>query len=203
MATAIQLTETSASAFRQPGPQPDHLRARTIVAGSANRSDSSRQDDDDDVLALSRAADASVPDGGYGWVVVAAGSAMLWWSVGAVYAWGVMQAALVEEGLSGPAVLSFVGSLSAAAVSIFAIVNARIMRILGPRKTGALGMTLLGASAMLSGFTVRSVGGLFCTVGVMMGFGARYVQSVSYKKDLAVMWSYGLLTVTIAVYASL
>lgn len=84
-----------------------------------------------------------------------------------------MQAALVEDGLSGPAVLSFVGSLSASLVSVFAIVNARLMRKLGPRSTAVCGMSLLGGSMILSGFAVGSVGGLFCTVGVLMGFGAR------------------------------
>ncbi|KYK61837.1 monocarboxylate permease [Drechmeria coniospora] len=126
----------------------------------------------DAILQESRVADSTVPDGGYGWVVVAAGAAMLWWSVGLTYSWGVFQATLVERGLSGPAVLSFVGSLYASLVSVFAVANTRLMRRMGARKTGVLGMALLGGSAILSSFAVESVGGLFVTVGVMMGFAA-------------------------------
>ena len=128
---------------------------------------------EDDVLLASREADAHAPDGGYGWAIVCSGCMILFWAVGTTYAWGVMQAALVEDGLSGPAVLSFVGSLSASLTSAFAIVNARLMRKLGPRKTAICGVVLLGGSMVLSGFAVGSVGGLFCTAGVLMGSGAR------------------------------
>lgn len=155
--TAIQLSEASAA----PSSRNPAAAARDHGASG------------DSILQASRAADSTVPDGGYGWVVVASGAAMLWWAVGTTYAWGVMQAALVEDGLSGPATLSFVGSLSASLVSVFAVANARLMRALGARATGVLGVCFLGGSAILSGFAVRSVGALFCTVGVLTGFGAR------------------------------
>ncbi|KAK5989526.1 MFS transporter asaE-like protein [Cladobotryum mycophilum] len=82
----------------------------------------------DDVLEASHVADSTAPDGGYGWVVILSGFILLWWSLGTTYAWGVMQTALVAQGLSNPAVLSFVGSLQAALISALAIVNSRFMR---------------------------------------------------------------------------
>ena len=125
----------------------------------------------DPILEASRLADSTVPDGGYGWVAVAGCAVVAWWFVGTSYSWGVIQGALVEEGLSSPAILSFVGSLSAALISAFAIVNARVTRALGPRKTGMLGVAFLGLAEILSSFAVRNVAGLFMTSGVILGLG--------------------------------
>jgi hypothetical protein len=127
----------------------------------------------DAIIAASRLADAEVPDGGYGWVVIAACSALTFWSVGTNYSWGIFQAALVERKLSSPSTISFVGSLTCASVSILALVNARIIRWLGARSTALIGVALLGSGGILSGFTTRNVGGLFFTAGVVMGVGCR------------------------------
>lgn len=87
------------------------------------------------------------------------------------YAWGVMQAALVDDGLSKPSTLSFVGSLQAALVSALAIVNSRLMRFMGARAALLLAVGLMGGSEILAGFAIHSVGGLFFTSGVLMGIG--------------------------------
>ncbi len=84
-----------------------------------------------------------------------------------------MQAALVEDGLSSPATLSFVGSLSTALISALAITNARIIRWLGAQWTAVLGVMFLGISELLSSFAVTNVAGLFVTSGVLMGVGMR------------------------------
>lgn len=126
---------------------------------------------DDPVLEASRLADATVPDGGYGWVAVAGCAIVAWWFVGTSYSWGVIQGALVEDGLSSPAILSFVGSLSAALISALAIVNARVTRTLGARKTGMIGVVFLGLAEILSSFAVRNVAGLFMSSGVVLGLG--------------------------------
>jgi hypothetical protein len=129
--------------------------------------------DEDPILAASRLADSSVPDGGYGWVVVFGCAIVTWWFVGTSYSWGVMQGALVKQGLSSPATLSFVGSLSAALISALAIVNGRVVRRLGARKTALLGVMLLGFSELMSSFAVTNVAGLFVTSGVVLGLGMR------------------------------
>ena len=146
--------------------------------------DPPEDEDEDDILQQSRAADLAVPDGGYGWVVVASGAVILWWSVGLTYAWGIMQAALADDGLASPAVLSFVGSLQAALVSVLAIVCARVMRWLGARRTVLLAVVFMAGSEILASFTVRNVGGLFVTSGVLMGIGVRYVgREKSYSSS--------------------
>ncbi|TFB01792.1 putative transporter [Trichoderma ghanense] len=133
----------------------------------------------DHVLAASREADSTAPDGGYGWVIVGSGFVLLWWSLGTTYAWGVMQTALVADGLADPAVLSFVGSLQAALISALAVVNSLVVRKTGVRAAAMLGAACMGGSEILSSFTIRNVGALFFTSGVVMGLG------VSSKRGLA------------------
>lgn len=127
----------------------------------------------DPVLDASRLADSTVPDGGYGWVVVAACSVLAWWAMGTTYSWGVMQDALVVQGLSSPAVLSFVGGLSAGLVGAMAVVNAWVIRGVGVRCAGMVGVAFMGGSEILSSFAVENLGALFFTSGALMGIGIR------------------------------
>lgn len=163
--TAIELAETAApSSIRNPAPGHDSSP--------------------DSVLQASRVADSTVPDGGYGWVIIASGAVMFWWAGGTVYSWGVMQEALVREDVGSPAVLSFVGSLASALVSAMAVFNARLMRALGVKWTAVVGVSLLGGSDVLSGFAVKSLGGLFVTSGVVTGLGLRYVRVVCMPREI-------------------
>lgn len=130
-------------------------------------------EEEDDILQASREADSSAPDGGYGWVIVAAGCMLLWWSVGTTYSWGVIQRDLVEKGLSGPATLSFIGSLQAAMVSVCATANAWLMRHVGVWQTAMVGILFMGLGEILASFAVKSVPGLFVAFGVVTGFGSR------------------------------
>ncbi|GKT40640.1 aspyridones efflux protein apdF [Colletotrichum spaethianum] len=136
-------------------------------------------EDGDPILRASREADSAMPEGGYGWVVVTGCFIVAWWIIGTSYSWGVIQSALIDDGLATPAVLSFVGSLAVALISALAIVNSRVMRRIGPRKTGLLGIALLGLSELLSSFAVKNVGAMFATSGVIMGLG------MSRKRGLA------------------
>lgn len=132
------------------------------------------EEDEAAILEASLAADSEAPDGGYGWAVVLGGGMLMWWSSGTTYAWGVIQRKLVDDGLAGPAVLSFVGSTQAAMVSVFAVLDAWLIRqYLGGRVAGMLGITIMGISAILASFTVANRPGLFVTFGFMAGAGAR------------------------------
>ncbi|KAI1823635.1 major facilitator superfamily transporter [Xylaria intraflava] len=125
----------------------------------------------DPALEASRLADLEVPDGGYGWVIVGSCAIVSWWTVGTSYSWGVIQGALVEEGLSTSAVLSFVGALGPTLLAAVAIINARLMRIIGARYTAMLGIFLIGLAQILASFAVESVPGLFITEGGLLGLG--------------------------------
>lgn len=123
--------------------------------------------------AQSRLNDLSVPDGGYGWVIVSASAVITFWFVGTSYSWGVIQKALVDEGVSNASTLSFVGGVTPMFISLLALFNARMVRAIGARSVALLGILLLGSGEILSGFAMHSVGGLFATIGVISGIGTR------------------------------
>ncbi|OAA63905.1 Major facilitator superfamily transporter [Cordyceps fumosorosea ARSEF 2679] len=148
------------------------------TAGLPSRSGTSSSDTDEEILAASRAVDSAAPDGGYGWAIVASGCVLMWWGVGTTYAWGVVQRVLVRDGLAGPAVVSFIGSLQAATVSLCATANAWLLQRLGPRRTALAGVALMGGSEILSGWATKSLGALFVTSGVMFGLGASFIFCV-------------------------
>jgi hypothetical protein len=131
--------------------------------------------DENAVFLASQQADSTVPDGGYGWVVITACATLTWWFVGTSYIWGIIQASLVAKGLASPSTLSFVGSLTVACIAIFAIINARIIRWLGARNTALTGVLLLSAGEILSGWCTESIAGLFICSGLISGIGSRYV----------------------------
>lgn len=160
------------------------LPVNTTAASNRRRSVLSRTEDE--ILEASRAADSEAPDGGYGWAIVASGCLLMWWGVGTTYAWGVIQRTLVNQGLAGPAVVSFIGSLQAAMVSLCAVMNAWLLRYLGPQKTALTGVSLMGASGILSSFATHNLGVLFVTAGVLFGLG----QSFSFCVIAAVPAQY-------------
>lgn len=162
--TSIQLTDTVGWASSRPNAAT--TRTKSTVRGGRS---------EEEVLAASRAVDSAAPDGGYGWAIVASGCVLMWWGVGTTYAWGVIQRTLVNDGLAGPAVVSFIGSLQAAMVSLCATSNAWLLQYLGARRTALVGVALMGGCEILSSFTTHNLGGLFVTSGVLFGLGARYV----------------------------
>jgi hypothetical protein len=135
----------------------------------------SSESDADPVLEASRVADSDVPDGGYGWVVIFACAVVSWWFTGTSYSWGIIQAALVKDGVGSPSTLSFVGSLSTALIGIMGISNAHVTSSIGTRWTAMLGVALLGLSGILSSFATQSFAGLFVTSGLVLGLGMRQV----------------------------
>lgn len=177
--TSIQLTDFSSSNNPESASSSAKPTSATNVTTTRRRgqhtSPSAYQDDEDAILQASIAADQEAPDGGYGWLIVAGGAMLLWWGSGTTYAWGVTQRELVDQGLAGPAVLSFIGSLQAAMISAMAVINTRLMRAVGARTMALTGMTIMGISTIASSFCTHSIPGLFLTFGVGAGWGARCV----------------------------
>jgi hypothetical protein len=54
-----------------------------------------------------------------------------------------------------------------------------VIRAMGARNSGLLGVILLGLGEILSGSSTENIGGLFATAGVVMGVGTRYDSDVS------------------------
>ncbi|KAJ5721969.1 hypothetical protein N7488_000004 [Penicillium malachiteum] len=151
--------------------QGGHLAEEKLPESSRDALAGRTPASEDDIMQASRLADAEVPDGGYGWIVISGCAVLTWWFIGTAYCWGVFQAALVRDGLAASSTLAFVGSLAAACISFFGILNARVIRKLGTRVSALVGIFLLGLGEVLSGFTTSYIGGLFVTAGVVMGAG--------------------------------
>ncbi|CAG8374880.1 unnamed protein product [Penicillium salamii] len=136
-----------------------------------NQNDISANASETDIMQQSLLADSQVPDGGEAWVVISGCAVVTWWFIGTSYCWGILQAALVKEGVSSSSTLAFVGSLATACISFLGILNARVIRKLGTRYSAMAGIFFLGLGEVLSGFSAMSIGGLFATAGVVMGIG--------------------------------
>lgn len=162
-ATAVQLNRLEAEGV-----------SRRNAPSSVLPEDSSTQDDP--ILQASRLADADVPDGGYGWAVIFACATVTWWTVGFSYSWGILQREFVEDGLSTPGTLAFVGSVGSCLNGALAIFGGRLVRTLGAQTAGLLGVGLVGLALLLSSFSTKNLGGLFFCTGVILGAG----KSLSY-----------------------
>lgn len=115
--------------------------------------------------------DYEIPDGGRGWIVLIGCTIVSWWSIGTAQSCGVLQAALLKEGVSTSVNLLFVGSLSAGLVPAFAIFYARAMRACGTRLNAMLGICLMSLGSAISSVVFRGTGALFAAYGVLMGVG--------------------------------
>jgi hypothetical protein len=142
-------------------------------ARTSNQNGLSTTPSETDIMQQSLLADSQVPDGGEGWVVILGCAVVTWWFIGTSYCWGILQAALVKEGVSTSSTLAFVGSLATACISFLGILNARIIRKLGTRRSALAGVLFLGLGEVLSGFSAMNIGGLFATAGIVMGVGVR------------------------------
>jgi hypothetical protein len=124
-----------------------------------------------DVSAAPSFSDATVPDGGFGWIIVLGCAVQTFIFYGITSSWGIFQASLVDQELAGSATLSFVGSVTVTCAAILALAGARILRLLGSRTTSILGILLLATGQIFSVFTTNNVGGLFVTAGLVTGIG--------------------------------
>lgn len=116
----------------------------------------------------------AIPDGGYGWVVVFACSTASFLFNGWSGAWGVLQAALIQDypnNNASTSTLAFVGSLSIALCVALGLVSTRLSNLIGARYSMLLGVVLVGLGCLLSSFTVSNIPGLFMTAGVIYGLG--------------------------------
>jgi hypothetical protein len=129
----------------------------------------------------------AIPDGGYGWAVVASCATLLFWINGWNTAWGVLQTALL---LQNPDLhtdirtITFVGSLSMACLVAFGIVSVRLMRAYGARTTCAVPVVLYGLGPILTSFTLDSIGGLFATAGALIGLYSSLVFTATNSMPL-------------------
>ena len=64
-------------------------------------------------------------------------------------------------------------------ISCLAIVNSNIIKRFGSKTVLMLGVGILGLGEILSGWTVHNIGGLFVTLGLVMGLGTSLIFMAS------------------------
>jgi hypothetical protein len=144
---------------------------RILQSENANRQNAAAHNDSANIIQESLIADSEVPEGGYGWWVIFACAFLNFWGIGICYGWGIFQAALVEQGVSSPSTLAFVGSLMVAGTPFWSVFVARAVRKLGARVSAFVAIAFLSSGAILSSFATHNVGVLFVTTGLLIGIG--------------------------------
>lgn len=130
----------------------------------------------------------AIPDGGYGWTVVAACSFLLFWINGYTTAWGVLQTAIVKSPAlhTNVRVITFVGSLYMGCMVAFGIASIRVMRSFGIRYTALAATTVFGLGLVATSFTLEHLGGLFCVAGLLVGVGTSLLYTAT--NSLPLQW---------------
>ncbi|KAF2148633.1 MFS general substrate transporter [Myriangium duriaei CBS 260.36] len=133
-------------------------------------------------------ATEAIPDGGYGWTVVAACSYFLFWLNGYTTAWGVLQAAIVKSPKlrTNVQTITFVGSLYMACMVAFGLISIRITRSIGIRQAALAATSLFGLGLVATSFTLDHLGGLFCITGVLVGTGTSLLYTAT--NSLPLQW---------------
>ncbi|RTE82620.1 hypothetical protein BHE90_002896 [Fusarium euwallaceae] len=168
--TAVQL-EVLGGGYEEAAHSTRSSLRSTRNRHSENARSLQQESSDDPALEASRIADSTVPDGGYGWVIILACAVIGWWTIGLSYVWGVYQRALLEKGVGSPLALSFCGSLSPALMASIGMLVSRMMRSLGTRKLCFVGIALMAIAEIGASFVTDHLVGLFFLPGVPLGLG--------------------------------
>lgn len=123
----------------------------------------------------------AIPDGGYGWTVVFACSAVTFMINGWSGSWGVLQTALFQAypNRESTTSLSFVGTLNITLCVALGLASVRLSQLIGARYSMLLGVLMMGFGCLFSSFTADNLGGLFATAGVLFGLGSSLTYTMS------------------------
>ena len=178
--TATELRDLSDRVHLKPGPVTNESFTFGQPADYSTGFDDSEQPPEDAVEAI--------PDGGYGWTVVAACAFLIFWINGYTTAWGVLQTAIVKSPTLHTSVrtITFVGSLYMACMVAFGIASIRVMRSFGVRYTALAANTVFGLGLIATSFTLDHLGGLFCIAGFLVGVGTSLLYTAT--NSLPLQW---------------
>jgi MFS family permease len=123
----------------------------------------------------------AIPDGGYGWVIVASCFITTFCNNAILNCWGVLQAALLDSSLKGvaPSTLAYIGSLGLAGGVLYGLAATRLMRYVGCRSTVLLGIFLMGMGLIGASFCTSNVPGLFGSYSLICGLGIAMTYTVA------------------------
>lgn len=123
----------------------------------------------------------AIPDGGYGWIIVACCFITTFCHNGIINCWGVLQAALLDSTLKNvpPSTLAYVGTMALSGGALYGLAAVRLMRAVGSQYTILLGVFLMGMSLVGASFCTSNLAGLFGTAGLTGGIGMAMVYAVT------------------------
>lgn len=160
---------------------PDSERPRSpapSLASSSNSSSSSSSSSSDDNSSIGL-SEARPPDGGWGWVVVAASFLVNMIADGITFSFGVMYVEFLAYFGQGKSKTAWIGSLFMAMPLLSGPIASFLTDRYGCRKVSIVGSLLAAGGFVISAF-VNSMEVLFFTFGVLAGFGLSlcYVAAV-------------------------
>lgn len=123
----------------------------------------------------------AIPNGGYGWAVVAAGFTVTFWINGMINCWGILQSALLNSTLSHmpTSTVSFIGSLNLCCAVLFGVLATKLGQQVGSRYTAMTGVMMMGLGLISAGSCTSNVPGLFCAIGLLAGVGMNFVYTIT------------------------
>ncbi|CAO2655786.1 Nn.00g045890.m01.CDS01 [Neocucurbitaria sp. VM-36] len=166
----IELSDFRASSPSQlTKPTPSNFRPATIIQNPGGTPENAPY------------SVTAIPDGGYGWVIVACCFVTTFCHNGIINCWGVLQAALLDSTLKNvpPSTLAYVGTMALSGGALYGLAAVRLMRVVGSQYTILLGVFLMGMSLIGASFCTLNLAGLFGTAGLTGGIGMAMVYAVT------------------------
>ncbi|RGP64463.1 monocarboxylate transporter 12 [Fusarium longipes] len=133
-------------------------------------------------------ATSAIPDGGYGWTIVACCFVLLFWINGYTTAWGVLQATIVQNPRlhTNIRTITFVGSLYMACMVAFGLASVKLSRQFGIRITSLIAVAFFGIGLIITSFTLDHLAALFCVAGLLVGLSTSLLYTAT--NTLPVQW---------------
>lgn len=166
---------TSVTIFPEIPPISRHSLIKSSFDASEDPKDVDEGQDDEEHWGKDGGKD--YPEGGYGWVVVAACFAMHFTFFGTIHVWGILQHAYLHgpfEGQISDTALALVGTLQPGIRNLFSILAGTLASVFGFRPVLLLGSTIASAGYLTASFVSHPLH-LIPTQGIMVGLGGAFI----------------------------
>ncbi|KAF5655455.1 monocarboxylate transporter [Fusarium sp. NRRL 25303] len=161
------ISQSVTTSSMNPSRQGDAMEMSSLSQSPLNTDENTARNEEEPP----EHATSAIPDGGYGWTIVASCFILLFWINGYTTAWGVLQAAIVQSPRlhTNIRTITFVGSLYMACMVAFGLISVRLSREYGIRITSVVATIFFGSGLIITSFTLEHLAGLFCIAGLLVG----------------------------------
>ena len=155
-----------------------------LILNKHNDSDRSLNDLDNRFYNLDQRLDylnnKHYPEGGRGWLVLAACTTINFFYLGQVYSFGVYQSELEKQGVAPTWKLAFVSGLATGTMALVAVPGMLAVKYTSHKHVALTGSVLLGVGQIASSFATDNLSALFATQGLVVGVGLAFCLIVSF-----------------------